>query len=40
MLQRFLTAAQPVAREDVDYLVDRMDEVSKVLREEDLAESA
>ena len=40
MLQRFLTSPQPAAREDVDYLVDKMDEVSKVLREDDMAESA
>src|SRR5207302_2039491 len=36
MLQRFLTTAQPAAREDVDYLVDKMDEVSASLCEEDL----
>jgi len=40
MLQRFLTSPQPAAREDVDYLVEKMDEVAKVLREEDMAESA
>jgi len=40
MLQRFLTSPQPAAREDVDYLVEKMDEVAQVLREEDLAESA
>lgn len=40
MLQRFLTSAQPTAREDVDYLVDRMDQVSRALHDEDMAESA
>ncbi|MDB5417106.1 MAG: hypothetical protein JWP50_525 [Phenylobacterium sp.] len=40
MLQRFLTSAQPTAREDVDYLVDRMDQVSRALQDEDMAESA
>ncbi|MDB5493150.1 MAG: hypothetical protein JWP86_487 [Phenylobacterium sp.] len=40
MLQRFLTSAQPTAREDVDYLVDRMDQVSLALQDEDMAESA
>ena len=40
MLQRFLTSAQPTAREDVDYLVDRMDQVSRALQAEDMAESA
>lgn len=40
MLQRFLTSAQPAAREDVDYLVDRMDQVSRALHDEDMAESA
>ena len=40
MLQRFLTTAQPAAREDVDYLVEKMDEVSQALHDEDLAESA
>jgi len=40
MLQRFLTAAQPAAREDLDYLVEKMDEVVRSMREEGLAESA
>lgn len=40
MLQRFLTAAQPASREDLDYLVERMDAVTRGLREEDVAERA
>jgi uncharacterized protein (DUF2336 family) len=40
MLQRFLTSPQPAAREDVDYLVEKMDEVTRVLHQEDIAESA
>lgn len=40
MLQRFLTAAQPAAREDLDYLLERMDEVTRGLRDEGVAESA
>ena len=40
MLQRFLTAAQPAAREDVDYLVEKMDEVARAILQEDMAESA
>lgn len=40
MLQRFLTSSQPAAREDVDYLVDKMDEVSRSIREDALVESA
>jgi hypothetical protein len=40
MLQRFLTTAQPAAPEDVDYLVDKMDEVSTTLLQDDLAQSA
>ncbi len=32
MLQRFLTQPQGAAREDVDYLIDRMDQVSKQAR--------
>jgi uncharacterized protein (DUF2336 family) len=40
MLQRFLTSPQPAAREDVDYLVEKMDEVTRALHEEDMAESA
>ncbi|MFC3070355.1 DUF2336 domain-containing protein [Phenylobacterium soli] len=40
MLQRFLTSAQPAARDDVDYLLERMDEVTRSLREDTLAESA
>jgi len=40
MLQRFLTSPQPAAREDVDYLVEKMDEVTRILREEEMAQSA
>jgi uncharacterized protein (DUF2336 family) len=40
MLQRFLTSAQPAAREDVDYLVDKMDEITRTLRDGELAETA
>lgn len=40
MLQRFLTTAQPAAREDVDYLVERMDEISRNLHDDDLIEIA
>jgi len=40
MLQRFLTTAQPTAREDVDYLVDKMDELAQALREGELVETA
>jgi uncharacterized protein (DUF2336 family) len=40
MLQRFLTTATPTAREDVDYLVDKMDQVSRALHDEDMVESA
>lgn len=40
MLQRFLTQAQPAAREDVDYLLEKMDQVSRDLRDGELAESA
>jgi len=40
MLERFLTAAQPTAREDVDYLVERMDAIAHALREGEMAESA
>ena len=32
MLQRFLTQSQAAAREDVDYLVDKMDRVSAETR--------
>jgi uncharacterized protein (DUF2336 family) len=39
MLQRFLTQPQPAAREDVDYLIERMDQVSLAVRAE-LAEIA
>jgi uncharacterized protein (DUF2336 family) len=34
MLQRFLTQPQPAAREDVDYLIERMDQVSQAVRME------
>jgi uncharacterized protein (DUF2336 family) len=40
MLQRFLTAAQPAGREDVDYLMERMDALSRSLRDESLVETA
>jgi uncharacterized protein (DUF2336 family) len=40
MLQRFLTQAQPTAREDVDYLLEKMDQVSRDLRDDEFAESA
>lgn len=40
MLQRFLTQAQPAAREDVDYLIEKMDEISRALRDQGLAETA
>jgi uncharacterized protein (DUF2336 family) len=40
MLQRFLTQSQPAGREDVDYLLEKMDQVTRDLRGEDLAESA
>jgi hypothetical protein len=32
MLQRFLTSPQPAGRDDVDYLLDRMDQLSDSLR--------
>jgi uncharacterized protein (DUF2336 family) len=32
MLQRFLTSSQPAGRDDVDYLLDRMDQLSDSLR--------
>lgn len=41
MLQRFLTQSQTTAREDVDYLLDKMDRLSRDSREAaDVAESA
>jgi uncharacterized protein (DUF2336 family) len=41
MLQRFLTQPQAAAREDVDYLLDRMDQVSRQVRSDGgLAERA
>jgi uncharacterized protein (DUF2336 family) len=40
MLQRFLSQAPPAAREDVDYLIDKMDEISRALAEQGLAEVA
>jgi uncharacterized protein (DUF2336 family) len=39
MLQRFLTQPQSAGREDVDYLIERMDQVSETVRAE-LAETA
>ncbi|CAN7284552.1 DUF2336 domain-containing protein [Phenylobacterium sp. LjRoot219] len=40
MLQRFLTQPQPAAREDVDYLLEKMDQVSDALRFEAAAVNA
>ena len=40
MLQRFLTQPQPAARDDVDYLLEKMDRVSDALRAEALAANA
>jgi uncharacterized protein (DUF2336 family) len=41
MLQRFLTQPQSAARDDVDYLLDKMDEISREARvEADVAQSA
>jgi uncharacterized protein (DUF2336 family) len=40
MLQRFLTQSQPAGREDVDYLLEKMDQVTRDLRDEGFAESA
>jgi uncharacterized protein (DUF2336 family) len=40
MLQRFLTQSQPTGREDVDYLLEKMDQVARDLRDDDFAESA
>jgi uncharacterized protein (DUF2336 family) len=40
MLQRFLTAAGPAGREDVDYLMERMDEITLSLRDDGLVETA
>jgi uncharacterized protein (DUF2336 family) len=40
MLQRFLTQPQAAAREDVDYLIDKMDRISRVSRDDALAETA
>jgi uncharacterized protein (DUF2336 family) len=41
MLQRFLTQPQPAGREDVDYLLDKMDQVSREARSEaEVAQSA
>ena len=40
MLQRFLTQPQPAAREDVDYLLEKMDLVSDALRKEAAAANA
>jgi uncharacterized protein (DUF2336 family) len=37
MLQRFLTQPQPAAREDVDYLLERMDELADTQRVEGVA---
>jgi uncharacterized protein (DUF2336 family) len=34
MLQRFLTSLQPASRDDVDYLLDKMDALSDSLRDE------
>jgi uncharacterized protein (DUF2336 family) len=41
MLQRFLTQPQAAGREDVDYLLDKMDKVSREIRAEaEVAQSA
>jgi uncharacterized protein (DUF2336 family) len=41
MLQRCLTQAQPAAREDVEYLIDKMDQLARAARPDtDVAESA
>jgi uncharacterized protein (DUF2336 family) len=40
MLERFLTASPAAAREDLDYLVDKLDRVAKVITEDELAETA
>ncbi len=40
MLQRFLTQPQAAAREDVDYLIDKMDRISREARAEAMVESA
>jgi hypothetical protein len=39
MLQRFLTQPQAASREDVDYLLDKMDQLSRQARKQ-AAESA
>jgi hypothetical protein len=38
MLQRFLTATEPPASDDVDYLLEKMDRVSEDLRPETAVE--
>ncbi|WP_334164462.1 pole-localized protein SpbR [Phenylobacterium sp.] len=40
MIQRFLTQPQAAAREDVDYLIDKMDRLSRTTRAEAVKESA
>jgi uncharacterized protein (DUF2336 family) len=40
MLQRFLTQPHPAAREDVDYLLEKMDQLSDALRAEAVAQMA
>lgn len=40
LLQRFLTQPQPAAREDVDYLLEKMDQLADNLRREAVAQSA
>jgi uncharacterized protein (DUF2336 family) len=40
LLERFLTQPQPAGREDVDYLLERMDQLSEDLRAEARAETA
>ena len=40
LLQRFLTQPTPTAREDVDYLLEKMDAVAETLRAEAVAQSA
>ena len=36
MLERFLTQPQPATREDMDYLIDKLDRVRTEVREREL----
>ena len=40
MLQRFLTQPQAASREDVDYLVEKMDRLPRNVRRDPISESA